>query len=174
MVPTVPLQSLCLRPVAVITVFVPIAVCVTPGCRARRTSKPCCARSFTLSASAQSQRATSWSARGETRGFAARAATAECSCVCFRLAPPVCSVDGAGLWSKDTKYVYRHYATLYFIFAVDDNESELGMLDLVQVFVETLDKCFESVCELDLIFNSDKVFPGPRACSPLLCHEIAG
>ena len=25
------------------------------------------------------------------------------------------------------------------------------------VFVETLDKCFESVCELDLIFNSDKV-----------------
>jgi AP-3 complex subunit sigma len=67
------------------------------------------------------------------------------------------SVEGPSLWAKDTKFVYRHYATLYFIFAVDDNESELGMLDLVQVFVETLDKCFESVCELDLIFNSDKV-----------------
>ncbi|RHZ03079.1 hypothetical protein DYB37_005037 [Aphanomyces astaci] len=25
------------------------------------------------------------------------------------------------------------------------------------VFVETLDKCFENVCELDLIFHSDKV-----------------
>jgi hypothetical protein len=26
-----------------------------------------------------------------------------------------------------------------------------------QVFVEALDKCFENVCELDLIFHSDKV-----------------
>jgi len=25
------------------------------------------------------------------------------------------------------------------------------------VFVETLDKCFENVCELDVIFHSDKV-----------------
>jgi AP-3 complex subunit sigma len=25
------------------------------------------------------------------------------------------------------------------------------------VFVETLDKCFENVCELDLIFHGDKV-----------------
>ena len=30
-------------------------------------------------------------------------------------------------------------------------------MDLIQVFVETLDKCFENVCELDLIFHSDKV-----------------
>ncbi len=28
---------------------------------------------------------------------------------------------------------------------------------VVQVFVETLDKCFENVCELDLIFHMDKV-----------------
>ena len=28
---------------------------------------------------------------------------------------------------------------------------------LPQVFVETLDKCFENVCELDLIFHMDKV-----------------
>lgn len=28
---------------------------------------------------------------------------------------------------------------------------------LFQVFVETLDKCFENVCELDLIFHVDKV-----------------
>lgn len=27
----------------------------------------------------------------------------------------------------------------------------------LQVFVEVLDKCFENVCELDLIFHVDKV-----------------
>ena len=53
--------------------------------------------------------------------------------------------------------IYRHYATLYFVFAVDQQESDLGILDLIQVFVEALDKCFENVCELDLIFHSDRV-----------------
>jgi len=57
----------------------------------------------------------------------------------------------------ECKVVYRHYATLYFIFIVDQQESDLGILDLIQVFVEALDKCFENVCELDIIFHSDKV-----------------
>lgn len=60
-------------------------------------------------------------------------------------------------WGESTKIIYRHYATLYFIFAVDRQESDLGILDLIQVFVESLDKCFENVCELDLVFHSDKV-----------------
>lgn len=60
-------------------------------------------------------------------------------------------------WGEATKIIYRHYATLYFIFAVDEQESDLGILDLIQVFVEALDRCFENVCELDLIFHSDKV-----------------
>ena len=38
----------------------------------------------------------------------------------------------------DIKVIYRHYATLYFVFIVDDQESELGILDLIQVFVECL------------------------------------
>ena len=59
--------------------------------------------------------------------------------------------------SLRVKLIYRHYATLYFVFAVDQQESDLGILDLIQVFVEALDKCFENVCELDLIFHSDKV-----------------
>lgn len=46
---------------------------------------------------------------------------------------------------SDYKLIYRHYATLYFVFCVDSSESELGILDLIQVFVETLDKCFENV-----------------------------
>ncbi len=107
----------------------------------------------------------------------ARCAVPSCSFhlptdVCLRV--PVSVVvavrDSVSRWSKDTKYVYRHYATLFFIFAVDESESELGMLDLVQVFVETLDKCFESVCELDLIFNSDKVCE----CVPPLSPGLLG
>lgn len=102
-------------------------------------------------------------------------------------------------WGSDTRLIYRHYATLYFVFVVDQQESELGILDLVQgtqpgrslaavsgatdtcvglaVFVETLDKCFENVCELDLIFHSDKVGAHAQRCtagqkshSPWLAH----
>ncbi|XP_077935004.1 AP-3 complex subunit sigma-2 isoform X3 [Halichoerus grypus] len=64
---------------------------------------------------------------------------------------------GSLIGGPDYKLIYRHYATLYFVFCVDSSESELGILDLIQVFVETLDKCFENVCELDLIFHMDKV-----------------
>jgi AP-3 complex subunit sigma len=63
---------------------------------------------------------------------------------------------GGTMWDSSVRLIYRHYATLYFIFAVDDAESELGVLDLIQVFVEALDKCFENVCELDLIFHTDR------------------
>ena len=31
---------------------------------------------------------------------------------------------------------------------MDQQESDLGILDLIQVFVEALDRCFENVCEL--------------------------
>ncbi|KAF3646708.1 AP-3 complex subunit sigma-1 [Capsicum annuum] len=69
---------------------------------------------------------------------------------------------------KDTRLVYKHYATLYFVFLFDNSENELAMLDLIQalvddvilvisVFVETLDKCFKSVCELDVVFNYSKM-----------------
>ncbi|KAL3316463.1 AP-3 complex subunit sigma-2 [Cichlidogyrus casuarinus] len=72
----------------------------------------------------------------------------------------VCNfLEGGSLVSgQDYRLIYRHYATLYFVFCVDSSESELGILDLIQVFVEALDKAFENVCELDLIFNSDKVY----------------
>ncbi|SCU79436.1 LAFA_0B03092g1_1 [Lachancea sp. 'fantastica'] len=49
--------------------------------------------------------------------------------------------------------IYKNYATLYFTFIVDDQESELAILDLIQTFVESLDRCFTEVNELDLIFN---------------------
>uniref|UniRef100_A0A2K6EG37 AP complex mu/sigma subunit domain-containing protein n=1 Tax=Propithecus coquereli TaxID=379532 RepID=A0A2K6EG37_PROCO len=64
---------------------------------------------------------------------------------------------GLLIGGSDNKLIYRHYAKLYFVFCVDSSESELGILHLIQVFVETLDKSFENVCELDLIFHIDKV-----------------
>lgn len=64
---------------------------------------------------------------------------------------------GSLIGGPDYKLIYRHYATLFFVFCVDSSESELGILDLIQVFVETLDRCFENVCELDLIFHVEKV-----------------
>ncbi|GAA6022206.1 hypothetical protein JCM10207_003942 [Rhodosporidiobolus poonsookiae] len=65
--------------------------------------------------------------------------------------------DDAAEETDDLRVIYRHYATLYFAFVVDQSESELGILDLIQVFVESLDRCFENVCELDLIFHFDEV-----------------
>jgi AP-3 complex subunit sigma len=48
---------------------------------------------------------------------------------------------------------YRHYATLYFIIISTSTESPLALIDLIQVYVEALDRLFEDVCELDLIYN---------------------
>lgn len=79
---------------------------------------------------------------------------------------------------ETVRVVYRNYATLYFVFVVDGAESELGILDLIQVFiflltslsfahpeitkvfVEALDRTFENVCELDLVFHFDEVEAG--------------
>jgi AP-3 complex subunit sigma len=46
----------------------------------------------------------------------------------------VCNfIEESRTWGKDIRLIYRHYATLYFVFAVDESESELGILDLIQV-----------------------------------------
>ena len=55
------------------------------------------------------------------------------------------------------KVVYRRYASLFFIVGVGgDEENELGILEFIHALVETLDKYFESVCELDIMFNLEK------------------
>lgn len=58
---------------------------------------------------------------------------------------------------NDDKLIYRHYATLYFVFVIDSSESEYDIYELIHAFVQCLDQYFENVCELDLIFHSDKV-----------------
>ncbi|KAK2107492.1 AP-3 complex subunit sigma-2 [Saguinus oedipus] len=40
---------------------------------------------------------------------------------------------GSLIGGSDYKLIYRHYATLYFVFCVDSSESELGILDLIQL-----------------------------------------
>lgn len=59
---------------------------------------------------------------------------------------------------RNYKLVYRRYASLYFSFCVDVNDNELLYLESVHLFVELLDKYFDSVCELDLVFNFNKIY----------------
>ncbi|CAK9149609.1 unnamed protein product [Ilex paraguariensis] len=66
-------------------------------------------------------------------------------------------IQADSIFGPDARLVYKTYATLYFVFIFDSSENELAMLDLVQVFVEILDKCFSNVCELDIVFNFNKV-----------------
>jgi AP-3 complex subunit sigma len=47
----------------------------------------------------------------------------------------VCNFVEDASFGKGTKVVYRVYATLIFIFVVDQSESELGILDLIHVMV---------------------------------------
>ncbi|KAH8900871.1 Adaptor protein complex sigma subunit [Thozetella sp. PMI_491] len=72
--------------------------------------------------------------------------------------PPLLAASGTSRASSEQQDVpslvtYRHYATLYFIVISTSTESPLALIDLIQVYVEALDKLFENVCELDLIFN---------------------
>lgn len=46
-------------------------------------------------------------------------------------------LEGLLIGGFDNQLIYRHYAMLSFVFCVDFSESELGILDPIQVFVET-------------------------------------
>ena len=54
------------------------------------------------------------------------------------------------------KLVYRRYASLYFIVGVDKEENELAILEMIHAIVETFEKYFENVCELDIMYNVEK------------------
>jgi len=59
---------------------------------------------------------------------------------------------------RQYKCIYRRYASLFFIVGVDSvaNENELSILEFIHALVETLDKYFENVCELDIMFNLER------------------
>lgn len=72
------------------------------------------------------------------------------------------------------RVIYRRYASLFFVVGVHcpltlvatedstrcggaDNENELAILEFIHSVVETLGKYFENVCELDVMFNAERV-----------------
>lgn len=78
--------------------------------------------------------------------------------------PPLLAASGTSHSSSTEQHndvpslvTYRHYATLFFIIISTSTESPLALIDLIQVYVEALDKLFENVCELDLIFNFESL-----------------
>jgi len=55
--------------------------------------------------------------------------------------------------------VYRRYASLYFVACIDkDKDNELIALEIIHLFCVTMDKYFGNVCELDIVYNFDKVY----------------
>ena len=63
------------------------------------------------------------------------------------------------------KIVYKRYAGLYFALCIDITNNELmhlevymKILQLIHLLVETLDQYFANVCELDIVFNFNKVY----------------
>ncbi|WRT68308.1 uncharacterized protein IL334_005284 [Kwoniella shivajii] len=59
---------------------------------------------------------------------------------------------------KDTKVIYRRYASLFFITSISPGDNELITLEVIHRYVEVLDRYFGNVCELDLIFNFQKAY----------------
>lgn len=89
-----------------------------------------------------------------------------CACICSASlwtpakngADSVCMQMCNFLDWRDLKIVYKRYASLYFVCAVDPTDNELISLDMIHLFVEVLDKHFGNVCELDLVFNFYKAY----------------
>ncbi|GAA5833158.1 hypothetical protein JCM5353_009046 [Sporobolomyces roseus] len=59
---------------------------------------------------------------------------------------------------KDSKIVYRRYASLFFVCGIGQQDNELITLEVIHRYVEVLDRYFGNVCELDLIFNYQKAY----------------
>lgn len=58
---------------------------------------------------------------------------------------------------EGTRVVYRRYASLFFLVGIDKEENELAVLEFIHCLVETMDRWFGNVCELDIMFNLDAV-----------------
>jgi AP-2 complex subunit sigma-1 len=56
------------------------------------------------------------------------------------------------------KLIYRRYAGLFFCFGVDVTDNELMLMETIHLFVRVLDQYFSNVCELDIVFQFNKVY----------------
>ena len=59
---------------------------------------------------------------------------------------------------RNLKIVYKRYASLFFAFAISQEDNELICLSVIHRYVEILDMYFGSVCELDIIFNYERAY----------------
>ena len=59
---------------------------------------------------------------------------------------------------ENFKLIYRRYAGLYFCFGADVTDNELLLMESIHLFVELLDCYFSNVCELDIVFQFNKVY----------------
>ncbi|OHE95537.1 clathrin adaptor complex small chain [Colletotrichum orchidophilum] len=59
---------------------------------------------------------------------------------------------------KDSKIVYRRYASLFFIAGAASEDNELITLEIIHRYVEQMDKYYGNVCELDIIFSFTKAY----------------
>lgn len=59
---------------------------------------------------------------------------------------------------RDSKVVYRRYASLFFVAGIDAEDNELLALEILHRYVEQMDKYFGNVCELDIIFNFQRAY----------------
>ena len=59
---------------------------------------------------------------------------------------------------ENFKLIYRRYAGLFFCFGVDVTDNELLLMESIHLFVELLDCYFSNVCELDIVFQFNKVY----------------
>ncbi|TYI88897.1 hypothetical protein E1A91_D03G014800v1 [Gossypium mustelinum] len=67
-------------------------------------------------------------------------------------------IEAESIFGPDSRLVYNHFATLYFVVVFDSSENQLAMLDLIQLLgQQTLERCFKNVCELDIVFNYSKI-----------------
>lgn len=61
-------------------------------------------------------------------------------------------LGGPSTGGSDDKLTHQHYATLSFA-SVDSSESNLSILNPIQIFVETLVKRFENGCEFNFPYR---------------------
>lgn len=57
---------------------------------------------------------------------------------------------------KDSKLIYRRYASLFFVAGIENNDNELLSLEVIHRYVEQMDKSFVNVSELDIIYDFER------------------
>lgn len=73
--------------------------------------------------------------------------------ICLKRSDDQCSF----FYLREHKIIYRRYASLYLIVGSTEDSNELGLYEFIHNIVEIFDKYFKSVCELDIMFNLEKV-----------------